>query len=227
MTDSKAGVVRRGFVTAARTLAVAGIVAVLSLSQAGCSSDSSGAPKYRGMPAGCPQVIGVAKVAIRQFAGELFSEALEFESPGAQSADPSRSTLECRMRYPDRRGSGVSAALGAPATRAVNVTLVVGAGDRAVDNMRGYIVAASESAGGRPVAGLGDQAYSGVTPFSGREAAETGFRIGNAVVTVSVSGTDVTGPASATSPVPLADLGIRATEIARVFAGDLDDLLPH
>lgn len=232
MADSKARIVGRGSRSAARVLRVVGIAAVLVISQAGCSSDSGDAPKYRGTPAGCPQVVAAAKGPIRQFAEELFSEVLEFERPDPRAeADPNRPTMTCKVRYPDRRGSGVSTAVGAPASRGVNLVVIVDTGDHPVDDMRSYLGVAVESAGGRPLAGLGDQAYSGVSPFSGREAAETGFRISNAVVTVSVSGTDITGQAAGqaavTAPVAFAELEVRATEIARALADDLDGILPH
>ncbi|MBF6142930.1 hypothetical protein IU443_19110 [Nocardia farcinica] len=190
---------------------------------AGCGSGEPA--RFGGVPQSCARLLAPAVAEIRAFAGALYTEG-DFEQPQTAAAtDPDRPSRACGGAYPQRPVA--APAPGAALSRIVSVVFAVQRGDDPVAGAAKYLDVAAGSAEGVRGREVGDESYSGTPPFAETGAVQIGFRVSNAVVTVSVVGTDAAlREGGAPEPVPTAELSTVATGIARTLAADLDSVLP-
>ncbi|MBF6247092.1 hypothetical protein IU471_26460 [Nocardia elegans] len=184
---------------------------------AGCGSGEPA--RFGGVPQSCARLLAPA------VAGALYTEG-DFEQPQTAAAtDPDRPSRACGGAYPQRPVA--APAPGAALSRIVSVVFAVQLGDDPVAGAAKYLDVAAGSAEGVRGREVGDESYSGTPPFAETGAVQIGFRVSNAVVTVSVVGTDAAlREGGAPEPVPTAELSTVATGIARTLAADLDSVLP-
>ncbi|NUP28635.1 MAG: hypothetical protein HOQ44_18430 [Nocardia sp.] len=199
-------------------VAVAGLLA-------GCGTDGPGTvasePVYRGIAGSCTEMAAPAADAVRAYTGELFSAAVAFEEAGAPSTSPDLATKECRAIYAAEAAPAASPATGPPRRRVIHLRIALQVGESALQAAERHFDTACASVDCRITTGIGDESFEGAVEGSSATAV-TMFRTGNAVVSVTVDGSNfASGPGGSDRAAEISELAPGARAIAQAMAADL------
>ncbi|MGW1739073.1 hypothetical protein ACWCPQ_09710 [Nocardia sp. NPDC001965] len=192
---------------------------------AGCGTDGPGTsasePVYRGIAGSCTEMAAPAADAVRAYTGELFSDAVGFEETGAPSTSPDLTTKECRAIYAAAAAPAASPSTDPPSRRVIHLRIALQVGASALQAAERHFDTACASVDCRITTGIGDESFEGAVEGSSATAV-TMFRTANAIVSVTVDGSDfTTRPDGSDRSAEIAELAPGARAIAQAMAVDL------
>lgn len=175
---------------------------------------------FSGISDSCAKLTAPAMNAVREYTGELFSAAVEFEDSSSQPSGADRPVKVCSAAYVAPGTPAQPQSTNAPLRRVVTLAFEVHLGDDPVISAKRHFDRARENTKGSTT-GLGDESFDG-SGGTTETTAVTAFRKSNGYVDVSVSGSNASGQKGKANPnAELSDLTPGARAIAKALADNI------
>lgn len=175
---------------------------------------------FSGISDSCAKLTTPAMDAIREYTGDLFSAAVEFEDSTGQPS-PDRRVKVCSAAYVAPGTPAESQSTNGPVRRVVTLAFEVHLGDDPINSAKLHLDRARDNSEGSATTGLGDESFDG-SGSTTETTAITAFRKSNGYVDVSVSGSNASGQKGKANPnAELSDLTPGARAIAKALADNI------